>query len=134
MKLSTYDSRRRGEMVRPTRREELRKEVRSQNVAQRAASSAPNPSVPIPPEVAKQNPAGGMLGKPQALAGHQEAGRQVKGFADVLDNDPVAGREMQRVEALAKRIMSEEPDNEKASQLIKAEITRWRSQGLPGGA
>ncbi len=128
MGLSTYDSRRRGEMVRPTRRKELRQDRRALNTARQLI----NPSVPIPPQEVEVNPATGMLGKPESLGQHKKSGDQVQAFAKVLDNDPVAGREMKRVENLARRIMSEEPDPQKAAEIIKQEITRWRTQGLQG--
>lgn len=110
--LSKYDARRRGEVVRPTRRAEFK-----------------NPSLPVPPI---KNPAEGIASAPKALNDFKQTSKSMESFANMLDNDQVASRELKRVEALASRIMQQEPDPAKASALVKEELMRWRTQGARG--
>lgn len=110
--LSTYDSRRRGEVVRPKPRTQMA-----------------NPSVPVPP---LKNPAQGIASAPKALGEFKQTSKDMESFANLLDNDEVASRELKRVEALASKIMAQEPDPAKASALVKQELMRWRTQGARG--
>lgn len=110
--LSTYDSRRRGEVVRPTPRKRME-----------------NPSVPVPPI---KNPAEGIASAPKALNDFKKTSESMESFANMLDGDQVASRELKRVESMAARIMQQEPDPKKASALVKEELMRWRTQGARG--
>lgn len=110
--LSTYDARRRGEVVRPQPRDKM-----------------VNPSVPVPPI---KNPAEGIASTPKALNDFKQTAKSMESFANMLDNDQVASRELKRVEALASRIMQQEPDKDKAAEMVKQELMRWRTQGARG--
>lgn len=110
--LSAYDARRRGVMVRPKTEPKIQ-----------------NPSVPVPP---LKNPAQGIASTPKALNDFKQTATDMEGFANMLDSDQVASRELKRVEALASRILQQEPNTDKAAEMVKQELMRWRTQGARG--